>query len=158
MVGFVLGAAALLPLGLWFGTAALLAIVVFPLVGVAGGMLVWRWAVEHINDSAPTIRDEFYEDQRVSTEDSDVWVTPLTARGTAPGLAVAPAYEFTRIERSPETIQMSDVTVDMATLETTHQTTNVPAEKVSSVTLDDRTLVVDARTGIWTFDVGDTAE
>lgn len=152
LLGFFIGAVALLPLGLWFGQGALLAIIILPITGAMVGALVTLLGIKYVNDIYSDLLEEFYQSQLHQEEDGDIWVTQLRESDTQFGLNAAVTYELTRVERTDTEVKLTDVSLDLATLETTEYSTIVSTEKLNSISHREESLVVEAQTGIWQFE------
>jgi hypothetical protein len=152
LLGFFAGAITLLPLGILLGSVALLVAVLLPIVGAIGGVIAWKLSVGHVRDAYQEVLEQFYESQATRTGDEDIWLTPLKGVDSRYGLEAAGTYDFTRVQKTSDEVTMANISLDLASLETTEQATILPVERVNSISYEDDTLIVDARTGTWCFE------
>jgi hypothetical protein len=152
LLGFFAGGIILLPLGVLLESMALLVVAPLPIAGAVGGFIAWKLSVGDVRDSYQEALEEFYESQAAQTGGEEIWLTPLEGVDSQYGLGVAGTYEFTRVEKTSEEITMADISFDLASLETTEQSTNLPIDRVNSISYEDDMLVVDAQTGTLRFE------
>lgn len=152
LLGFFTGAVTLLPLGYLLGSMALLVVVLLPVVGAIVGFIVWKLSAGYVADSYQEVLNQFYEYQATQTGKEDLWLTPLKRADSQYGLEAAATYEFTRVQKTADEVKMADISLDLASLETIEQSTTLPMERVQSISYQNETLIVDARTGTWCFE------
>lgn len=152
LLGFFAGAITLLPLGILLGSVALLVMVLLPIAGAIGGVIAWKLSMGYVRDAYQEVLKQFYASQATQTGDEEIWLSPLKGVDSQYGLEAASTYEFTRVQQTPEEIKLANISLDLASLETTEQATILPIERVNSISYTDGTLIVDARTGTWRFE------
>lgn len=152
LFGFLAGAITLLPLGYLLGSMALLVVVLFPVVGTIAGFIVWKLSADYVAGSYEKVLSQFYESQATQTGKEYLWLTQLKRADSQYGLEAAATYDFTRVHKTADEVKMADISLDLASLETTEQSTTLPMERVQSILYQNETLIVDARSGRWCFE------
>ena len=149
--GVLLGLLLLVPLGWVIGVYVLPAPLVIPFLGVAFGYRIWTRSCAAVDDAYQEILTTLV-DETGSSENAQVWVSPLEGAGNQRRLEPAPKYAFTRIECADEYTLVERITIELASLEMAVQSERISAAKISSQSVEADRFTLDSTVGSWAID------
>lgn len=149
LASFFLTLVAIIPLGWAIGAYALAGFIAFPLLGILVGGALWQRSCTAVNKTYQEVLDKVITEHSISGDDTRVWVSPMEDSGEQYGLEAAPEYTFTRVEQTGRYTSIDEITVQLASLETSVQSERIPAEKISSRSFEDGTLTLRSTIGTW---------
>ena len=148
--GVFVGLLLLVPLGWVIGVYALPAPLITPLLGAVFGYVIWTRSCAAVDDAYQEILTTLV-DEVGSSENAQVWISPLEGTGNQRRLEPASEYVFTRIECADEYTLVERITIELASLETAVQSERIPAEKILSQSVEAGRFTLDSTVGSWTI-------
>jgi hypothetical protein len=152
VVSFVLAGVLLLPLAWMVGTYALAIFILFPVLGILLGIIIWRRSCTAVNTAYQEVLDDITNWDDLAGDERQVWASELNGSGEQYCVEPARKYSLTYIEAADEYTLIEEVTVDFANLESSTKSEKTPSHQIVSQSFESGTFRLRSSRGIWEID------